>query len=187
MTPLLHTYPTNPPLLNIEKTEDIFFTSDGMKYLDLTAGGTSYAVIGYTNPTVEAAIADQLKKFSHADYKTQNDPNRDELAELLCSNPSSDLDYVFFSGGSGAEACEMAILLSYQAHCESGNASKWILSRNQSYHGISLGALSMVKDLILSFTGFSIQSRSRVSECNPYKNKFPGETDSQYTDNCART
>ena len=51
---------------------------------------------------------------------------------------------VFFSGSSGAEAIEMAMHLSYQYHVEAGNTSKvWFLSRNQSYHGATSGALSV--------------------------------------------
>ena len=49
------------------------------KFLDTTAGGTSYAILGWNDPRVNDAVTTQLKKFGHIDYKIWNDPNLELL------------------------------------------------------------------------------------------------------------
>ena len=112
------------------------FSNDGKKYFDMTAGYSAHAVIGWNNEIVNQEISNQLKKITHIDYKMFSDENREKLSTLLCSKAQHKLDKVFFCGGSGGEACETAMHLSYQAHYESGYKDKtWFISRNQSYHG----------------------------------------------------
>lgn len=159
---------------------------NGEKYLDLTAGGTSFALIGYGNKDIEKAIIDQLRKYSHLDCKTFDDPNRELLSNMIINASNSshkNQRKVFFSGGSGAEAIEMAMHMSYQWHKESGSTKKqWFLSRDQSYHGATSGALSIGERPNLEFYR-PLQSfkRKRISECNYIKNKKENETIDDYT------
>lgn len=53
------------------------------KYLDTTAGGTSYAILGWNDPRVNDAVTTQLNKFGHIDYKIWNDPNLELLAQTI--------------------------------------------------------------------------------------------------------
>ena len=86
----------------IHRTEDHYIIStSGHRFLDATAGGTAYAVIGYNNDSVNSAISRQLKLYNHVDYKSFEDPLREELAALLCSSNPLELDRVMLSGGSG--------------------------------------------------------------------------------------
>ncbi len=187
MTYHLKTFPKQKYIL--EPTKAINHTivnRDGKEYLDLTAGGTSFALIGFGNNKVENAIIEQLRKFSHLDCKTFEDSNREKLSEILItSSPAfkNTKRKVFFSGGSGAEAIEMAMHMSFQWHQENGNNKKeWFISRNQSYHGATSGALSIGERPNLEFYR-SLQSnkRERVSECNYSKNKYEQEAEEDYT------
>ena len=118
------------------------YTKDGGKIIDTSAGGTSYAILGWSHPAVVDAISEQSKKFSHIDYKTWSDENVEELASLLVSRTKHGLDRVYFSGNSGSEACEAAMKMSYQVHYDLGHTNKkWFISREQSYHGSTADAL----------------------------------------------
>tara|TARA_A100001015_G_C14728157_1_gene608732 strand:- start:136 stop:381 length:246 start_codon:yes stop_codon:yes gene_type:complete len=67
---LLRVFPNDaiPPF--IEKTNGMYlYKKNGDKILDTTAGGTSYNIVGWNNKKVNKAIINQLKKFSHIDYK----------------------------------------------------------------------------------------------------------------------
>ena len=183
----LKTFPNQDYLLCPKSAfKHSIFDKDGKKYLDLTAGGTSFALIGYGNKKVEEAIVEQLRKFSHLDCKSFYDRNREELSEILINSSSAfkgTKRKVFFSGGSGAEAIEMAMHMSYQWHQENGDKSKkWFLSRNQSYHGATSGALSIGERPNLEFyRPMQSEFRERVSECNYQRNRLENETEEEHT------
>lgn len=80
-------------------------------FLDTTAGGTSYAILGWNDPRVNDAVTTQLNKFGHIDYKIWNDPNLELLAHTILQNPCAELSKVYFAGNSGVEACEVVQLL----------------------------------------------------------------------------
>ena len=97
----------------------------------MTSGGPHTAILGYAHPKVNEAVKKQLKRFSHMDYKIWSDENTEELAALLLSRAEHGLERVYFAGNSGAEACEAAMKISYQAHYDSGQPEKkWFISRN---------------------------------------------------------
>lgn len=183
----LKTYPSQEFLLSPSKSSGPYiFDKTGYKYLDLTAGGTSFNLLGSGLAEVNEAIMHQLSRYSHLDCKSFDDDNRELLSELVLTGNKLDLrntHQVFFSGGSGAESIEMAMHLSYQLHVEAGKANKrWFLSRNQSYHGSTSGALSLGERPNLEFyRPLHSALRARVSECNYQKNSYPDESIDDYT------
>jgi len=132
-----------PPFVN--RSEGLYiFTQDGRKILDASGGGTSYAILGWNHPEVNEAVEHQLRRFGHMDYKLWSDENTEALASLLVSRAQHGLDLVYFSGNSGAEACEAAMKMSYQFHYDLGRREKkWFISREQSYHGSTSDALAL--------------------------------------------
>ena len=183
----LKTYPNQDYLLDPIKVEGHYiFDKTGKKYIDLTAGGTSFNLLGSRNKKVHQGIINQLNKFEHLDCKTFSDDNREILSEILINTSNvftSAPKKVFFSGGSGSEGIEMAMHLSYQFHKESGNnKKKWFLSRDQSYHGATSGALSLGERPNLEFyRPLQSQFRKRVSECNYVRKKQKNESEQSYT------
>jgi adenosylmethionine-8-amino-7-oxononanoate aminotransferase len=129
----------------VSKAEGLYvFTQDGRRILDLSGGGTSYAILGWGHPAVTDAIVKQAHRFGHIDYKIWSDQNLEDLASLLVSRADHGLDLVYFSGNSGAEACEAAMKMSYQVHHDLGRREKrWFISREQSYHGSTADALAL--------------------------------------------
>ena len=145
MAKLLRTFPNDPIGETIVNGEGLEVTTKrGEKFLDMTGGFTAHNTLGWGHKSIIDAIQKQLTAIPHIDYKTFNDPNREELAEILLGNSNHKLDRLFLCGASGGEACEAAIHLSYQVHCEQGNASKqWFISRTQSYHGATTDCMAL--------------------------------------------
>lgn len=121
------------------------YDETGRRYIDASAGPQT-ANIGHANPRVLAAMAEQAAKISFA-FRSQfkNEPAEafaDELAEVTPDG----LDMVFFASG-GSEAVEAAIKLARQHAIAVGQGSRYkIISRLPSYHGATLGALSLTGD-----------------------------------------
>jgi len=157
------------------------------KYLDTTAGGTSYAVLGWNNSSVNDAISQQASRFGHIDYKFWNDPNVSELATVILKNIGGKLSRVYFAGNSGAEACEAAMKMSFQSHVIEGNVNKkWFISRKQSYHGSTSDALALGDRPNLEFYKQMLSPfRTQISMHHFKKNSIEGESENEYADRCA--
>ena len=144
MSKVFRVFPNDsiPPFVDRAEGHYIF-TKDGRKILDTSGGGTSFAILGWNHPKVNAAIEKQIHKFGHMDYKQWFDENVEELADLLLSRAEHGLNRVYFAGNSGAEACEAAMKMSYQVNYDLGKPEKkWFISREQSYHGSTADALA---------------------------------------------
>ncbi len=119
------------------------YDSDGKRYIDGSSGAVTTS-IGHGVPDIIEAMHDQAKKVSFV-YRSQftSDP-AEQLAEKLNELVDGDKDYWSFFVNSGSEATETAMKIAIQHWQEQGNYKKHkILSRWVSYHGITLGALSM--------------------------------------------
>ncbi|KIY21584.1 MULTISPECIES: aspartate aminotransferase family protein [Mesobacillus] len=118
------------------------FDQAGKRYLDASSGAVT-ANIGHGVPEIILAMHEQSKRVSFV-YRSQftSEP-AEKLAEKLADLLPGDLNWSFFVN-SGSEATETALKIAIQYWQEKGIKSKTkILSRWVSYHGITLGALSM--------------------------------------------
>ena len=183
MSNLLRVFPNDgvPPF--VSHAQGIYiFTRDGRKLMDTTAGSTSYAIVGWGHPRVISQMQEQLKRFTHMDYKVWSDENTEKLASLLLSRAEHGLDRVYFAGNSGGEACEASMKMSYQVHHDLGKKEKtWFISRNQSYHGSTTDAMAIGERPNLAFyEPLFPRNRAKVSEHHPLKLKRAGESLDDY-------
>lgn len=176
-----------PPFAKRAKGLNIW-TNAGEKLLDATAGGTSYAILGWNHPRINEAIKKQLSRYTHLDYKIWSDENTEMLADILLSKAEHDLNKVYFSGNSGAEACEAAMKMSYQAHYDKGNLEKkWFISRKQSYHGATSDALALGERPNLEFYRAMLSPyRAQIEMHHPLYCKKSDESDDEYAKRSAR-
>jgi adenosylmethionine-8-amino-7-oxononanoate aminotransferase len=118
------------------------YDKDGKKYLDAASGAVT-ANIGHGVPEIIDAMNEQAKKVSFV-YRSQfTSEAAEKLAEKIASLAPGDLNWSFFVN-SGSEATETAMKMAIQYWQEQGIQTKTkVLSRWVSYHGITLGALSM--------------------------------------------
>jgi adenosylmethionine-8-amino-7-oxononanoate aminotransferase len=124
------------------------FTAGGKKYLD-AAGQAAVVSIGHGVVSVGRALAAQADQLAFAHTSQFHTPAAERLARrLLTLTPPGMRDgrVLFTSGGS--EATETAIKLARQFFLERKQPEKFrIVSRRQSYHGSTLGAMAVSGNL----------------------------------------
>jgi len=118
------------------------FDQNGKRYIDFS-GGAMVASIGHGDQRVTQAVTEQMKKVSYFDHGFWLNERLGELTERLIRLSPPNLTRCQFTN-SGSEATETAIKLAHQYHLEKGNPEKFMpIGRWQSYHGMTLGALSV--------------------------------------------
>lgn len=135
---LLHTYNRFPVVL--ERGDGVrLYDVDGKEYLDFAAGIAVFA-LGYNNQKYNQALKDQIDKVIHTSNLFYNVPMT-EAAEKLVK--ATGLARVFFTN-SGTEAIEGAIKVARKyAYLKEGSTDHEIIAMENSFHGRSLGALSV--------------------------------------------
>jgi adenosylmethionine-8-amino-7-oxononanoate aminotransferase len=118
------------------------FDKEGKKYVDASSGAVT-SNIGHGVPEIIHAMVEQAKRVSFV-YRSQFTSEASEtLARWIADQCVGQLNWSFFVN-SGSEATETAMKIAIQHWQEKGIKTKnKILSRWVSYHGITLGALSM--------------------------------------------
>lgn len=135
---LMHTY--NRYQIVLDHGEGAYlYDINGNKYLDFGAGIAVFA-LGYGNKEYNDALKGQIDKLLHTSNYFYNEPAINAATKFLTA---SKMDRVFFTS-SGTEAIEGALKLArkyyYKKH---GVADSEIISMNHSFHGRSMGALSV--------------------------------------------
>jgi adenosylmethionine-8-amino-7-oxononanoate aminotransferase len=118
--------------------------SDGNKYLDL-AGSAAVNLIGHGVPEIAAAMAAQAANLEFVHTSQFTTPVGEQYAQELLDFAGERFHggAVYFTCG-GSESIETALKLARQYQVETGHIRRHqILSRSQSYHGATLGALSV--------------------------------------------
>ena len=135
---LLHTY--NRYQIVLDHGEGMYlYDMEGKKYLDFYAGIAVHA-LGHNYPGLNDAIKAQLDKLVHTSNYYYNRPAI-EAAEKLTR--ISHMDRVFFTN-SGTEAIEGAIKMARKyAYRKDGSTDHEIIAMNHSFHGRTMGALSV--------------------------------------------
>ena len=118
--------------------------SEGKKYIDL-AGSAAVNLIGHGVPEISAAMAEQAAKLEFVHTSQFTTPVAEEYAQELLDFAGEHFrdGAVYFTSG-GSESVETALKLARQYQVEVGQPGRYqVLSRQQSYHGSTLGALSV--------------------------------------------
>lgn len=140
---LRHMAQTSPAPIGlhiVSASGNYLFDDNGNKYLDLI-GGISVANTGHGHPHVREAVHTQVDQYMHVMvYGELVQSPQAEYAALLTKHLPKQLDCVYFTN-SGAEAVEGAIKLSRRV---TGKTD--IIACNNSYHGSTTGALSILGD-----------------------------------------
>jgi len=118
------------------------YDASGREYLD-AVGGISVVNVGHGVPEIIAAMREQAEKVAFVHGGSFANQAAGALCEELAAwAPPGMGKIVLLSGGS--EATETAMKLARQYHLERGRPRKYrIVSRWTSYHGNTIGALSM--------------------------------------------
>lgn len=118
--------------------------ADGKKYLDL-AGSAAVNFIGHGVSEISGAMAEQAAKLEFVHTSQFTTPIAEAYAQELLAFAGENFrgGAVYFTSG-GSESIETALKLTRQYQVEIGQSRRYqILSRQQSYHGSTFGALSV--------------------------------------------
>ena len=135
---VLHTYNRFP--IVIDRGEGVYvYDTDEKKYLDFASGIAVFA-LGYHYPGYDEAIEAQVRKVIHTSNLFYNVPMGYAAEKLI---KASGMHKVFFTN-SGTEAIEGAIKAARKyAYMKDGQNDHEIIAMNHSFHGRSVGALSV--------------------------------------------
>lgn len=137
---LLHTYDRNS-ILFVRGEGVHLIDEQGGRYLDLLSG-IGVSALGYANPAIEKAIAEQSRAIIHVSNLFYHE-GQAELAARLTERTG--MDRVFFAN-TGTEAWEGALKLA-RAHAgllrsEGKTVGTKFLALEQSFHGRTFGSVS---------------------------------------------
>ena len=135
---LLHTY--NRYQIVLDRGNGVYlYDVEGTKYLDFVAGIAVFA-LGYHNEEYNNALKAQIDKLIHTSNYYYNIPAINAAKKL---KKFSGMDRVFFTN-SGAEAIEGAVKAARKyAYLKDGSTDHEIIAMNRSFHGRTMGALSV--------------------------------------------
>jgi acetylornithine/N-succinyldiaminopimelate aminotransferase len=135
---LLHTY--NRFQLVLDHGEGVYlYDTDGKAYLDFAAG-IAVSGLGYGNKKYTEALKNQVDKLMHTSNLYYSVP---VIEAAKKATAASGMDRIFFTN-SGTEAIEGAIKAAKKyAYSRDGHAGHEIIAMQHSFHGRSIGALSV--------------------------------------------
>ncbi len=135
---LIHTY--NRYKIVLDKGDGVYlYDTDGKQYLDFGAGIAVFA-LGYNNKEYNDGLKAQIDKLIHTSNLFYNEPAARAAQRIV---KLTGLSRVFFTN-SGTEAIEGAIKLAKKwAFLKDGSTDHEIIAMNHSFHGRSMGALSV--------------------------------------------
>ena len=137
-TAILKTY--NRFQIVLDKGEGVYlYDNAGKEYLDF-ASGIGVQSLGYGNEEYKQALKDQIDKLTHISNLYYSEPMAEAAAKVV---KASGMSRVFFTN-SGTEAVEGAIkAVRKYAWLKDGQHDHEIIAMNHSFHGRSMGALSV--------------------------------------------
>ena len=124
----------------LDKGEGVYlYDNAGKEYLDF-ASGIGVQSLGYGNEEYKQALKDQIDKLTHISNLYYSEPMAEAAEKLI---KASGMSRVFFTN-SGTEASEGAIkAVRKYAWLKDGKHDHEIIAMNHSFHGRSMGALSV--------------------------------------------
>ena len=130
------------PLIPIKSGKGIYlFDFEGNRYIDAISSWW-VNIFGHANPQINAKIKQQLDTLEHVILAGFTHEPAVTLAKRLVNLTPVGLQKVFFAD-NGSSAVEVALKMSYHYHRNLGESRPLFLSLSNSYHGETLGALSV--------------------------------------------
>ncbi|MBZ9896056.1 aspartate aminotransferase family protein [Mesorhizobium sp. BR1-1-6] len=154
--------------------------SKGRRYID-ASGGAAVSCLGHQHPAVLAAMHAELDRIAYAHSSFFTTRPAEELADELAAHAPGDLHHVYFVSG-GSEGIETALKMARQYFVERGEPQRRrFVARQQSYHGNTLGALSVGGNAWRKapFEPMLIENH-HIEPCYAYRHQRPDEGSEAY-------
>jgi adenosylmethionine-8-amino-7-oxononanoate aminotransferase len=140
---VFHRRPGDPYPVFVRGDGCEMWDSTGKRYLDLSSGMAWAASLGQGREDIARVMADQAGRLTYIHNAWASTDRQEELAwRLTAAAPDGITRAMFTSGGS--ESNELAMRIARQFHLSRGDRGRWkVISLKHSYHGATVGALSM--------------------------------------------
>lgn len=188
-TAVLHASLKTAPSKAVKASGCFITTAEGRHILDASAGA-AVASIGHGNQRVKDAIVRQLDDigYCYAPFFT-TDP-AEKLCNFLCESTGGKMSRAFVCS-SGTEAIEAAMKMARQYFLElpQPQTQRWrYIARGQSYHGNTLGALTLGGHVgrKAPYSPILAQNTSHVAPCYPYRDQKENESTEDYVKRLAQ-
>ncbi|MDD2789478.1 MAG: adenosylmethionine--8-amino-7-oxononanoate transaminase [Sulfurimonas sp.] len=130
------------PLIPIKKAHGVYLEDfDGNRYIDAISSWW-VNLFGHTNAYINAKIKEQLDTLEHVILAGFTHEQVVRLSERLVTITPEGLNKCFYSD-NGSSAIEVALKMSFHAHKNDGKNKSIFVSLTNSYHGETIGALSV--------------------------------------------
>lgn len=160
-------------------------TGETKELIDASSGA-AVSSVGHGDDEIKEkmieAVNDHIYNFPLITANTQSE----KLAQWIIDNsPKGAFETATFTG-SGSESNENMLKIVRKYHIENGDLKRIkFISRSQSYHGFTIGALSISDNLRKVEFGDILMPESitpKVLQCYPYRFKLKSESLEQYKD-----
>lgn len=172
------------PLIPISRGDGVWLTdNDDKKYLDAVSSWW-VNLFGHNNPRIKDAIKQQLDTLEHVMLAGFTHEPVVALSEKL--SRLTGLGHAFYAS-DGASATEIALKMSFHYWRNVGKPTKnKFISLQNSYHGETLGALSVTDVAIFKDTYASLLCQSAQMPSPDFRLAEPGESAEAFALRCAQ-
>lgn len=130
------------PIIPIKSAKGVYlYDFEGNKYIDAVSSWW-VNLFGHSNEFINNKIKNQLDTLEHVLLAGFTHEPAIELAHKLVDLTPDELNKVFYVD-NGSSAVEAALKMSYHYHLNNGTKKSTFLSLTNSYHGETIGALSV--------------------------------------------
>jgi adenosylmethionine-8-amino-7-oxononanoate aminotransferase len=125
------------------RAKDVWIEDDrGQRYID-ASGGAIVVNLGHGREEIAQAVYDQIISHHYIHPTMFTTPAVEALGQRLAQLSPGNIERFYFMA-SGLEAVETAVKLARQIHLSNNHPERIkVISRWKSYHGLTLGALSV--------------------------------------------
>ncbi|MDD2653162.1 MAG: adenosylmethionine--8-amino-7-oxononanoate transaminase [Sulfurimonas sp.] len=130
------------PLIPIKKAHGVYLEDfDGNRYIDAISSWW-VNLFGHTNSYINAKIKEQLETLEHVILAGFTHEQVIRLSERLVKLTPKGLEKCFYAD-NGSSGVEVALKMSFHAHKNNSKIKNIFVSLTNSYHGETIGALSV--------------------------------------------
>jgi len=130
------------PLIPIQRAKGVYlYDFEDNRYIDAISSWW-VNIFGHTNEYISNKVKEQLDTLEHVLLAGFTHTPAVELANRLVNITPQGLEKVFFAD-NGSSAVEVALKMSFHYHKNMGENRPLFLSLSNSYHGETIGALSV--------------------------------------------
>lgn len=158
-----------------------FKLANGKTMIDASAG-PAVSCLGHHQPSVIEAVTRQMQGISYAYSMGYTTTSAEKLASMLLGHRPGGLAKAIFVN-SGSEATDAALKLASQYWVEMGQPQRTnFIARKQSYHGNTLGALSVSghSSRRAFYQNWMSHNVTFVDPCYAYRARNLGESNADY-------